>query len=101
MRADPFVKILISLPESIKRFLDDLKRLEGVTASGYIRKELESDLEARLGSGWNPVTGWNALDDPAYQRHMRVAEKRAEKGLKRLVAEKKKAATAAGRRKGQ
>jgi len=76
MRRDPFVKILISLPESLKRFLDSLKRLEGVTASGYIRTILQSDLRARLEDDWNPLTGDQKFDDPASQRRRRAAKKR-------------------------
>ena len=58
MRTEPKVKVLLSLPLSQKKYLDDLKRLEGVTASGYIRKYLELDREARMGQGWSPKDGW-------------------------------------------
>ncbi len=70
------VKILISLPITHQHFLEALKRLDGATVSGYIRKLLEADLRARIESGWNPVTGWKHIDDPGYQRQMRKLEER-------------------------
>ena len=85
MTDEPRVRLLITLPPAIKRFLDDLKRLEGVTTSGYIRQLLEWDLESRVGQHWNPVTGWKELNDPAYQKRMAAAEKRAENNYNRMI----------------
>ncbi len=79
------VKILITLPSPLRQFLEDLKRLEGVTVSGYIRQLLEMDLRGRLESEWNPVNGWKRIDDPAYQRRMRAAEKRGGDEVERLI----------------
>lgn len=79
------VKILITLPLPLRQYLEDLKRLDGVTVSGYIRQLLEMDLRGRLECEWNPVNGWKQIDDPAYQRRMRAAEKRAGDEIERMI----------------
>lgn len=77
MSTTRYVKILISLPLSIKQYLDNLKRLEGATVSGYIRHLLEVDREARIGSNWRPTDGWAQTETIAYRRRMAAAAQRA------------------------
>ena len=57
MRKPPAVKILISLPPTLRDFLEALKA-EGYTASGYMAHLLREDRRARLESGWVPGLGW-------------------------------------------
>jgi hypothetical protein len=58
-------KILIQLPISIKKYLDDLA-LEGYTASGYIRGLIIGDRQARIDMGWQP--GNRSFDIPGVRR---------------------------------
>jgi hypothetical protein len=85
MTTPPAIKILITLPITLRQYLEDLKRLEGVTVSGYIRQLVEMDRRGRLETGWNPDTGWKQIDDPAYQRRMRAAKQRAGEQVERLI----------------
>lgn len=98
-----FVKILISLPQPLKQYLNDLRRLEGVTTAGYIRAQLEADLEARRSMGWSRKTGWPQPDTPAYHGRPRaidvVVEAQGLKAASRIQATR--ATMAKGRRKGK
>ena len=55
-------KIIIQIPFQIKEYLDDLA-MEGYTASGYLRKLIMADRQARIETGWKPgKQGWVILD---------------------------------------
>jgi|CXWL01.1.fsa_nt_gi hypothetical protein len=51
------VRILVSLPESLKVKLDAL-RTEGYTVSAYLRHLAERDLATREDAGWSATRGW-------------------------------------------
>jgi hypothetical protein len=54
-------RILIQLPLSLKKYLDDIG-LEGYTASGYIRGLILGDRQARLETGWKPGARTHSLE---------------------------------------
>jgi hypothetical protein len=68
MRKAKTVRILISLPLPLKEYLEDLRRLEHVTVSGYIQQQLRADRQARMENGWRPSMGWAYRDTPAWRK---------------------------------
>jgi hypothetical protein len=79
------MRILITLPPMLKKFLEDLKRLENRSASGYIQYLLKEDRRARLDGGWRPHNGWKHLESPKYQKYLFECGKRAEKVLNKRI----------------
>lgn len=74
------VRVLIQLPEPMKRALDSLKD-EGYTASSYLRFLLKNDLQARRETGWVAGKGWINRDKILREREelVRRAEERRRK----------------------
>lgn len=68
MTRTPAIRILITLPPRLKRHLEDLKRLESRSASGYIQFLLREDRRSRIESGWRPTDGWTYRESPEYQQ---------------------------------
>ena len=62
-------RILIQLPVDLKQYLDDLK-LEGYTASAYIRGLLTAIRKSRIETGWRPGRAFitHELDYPKARR---------------------------------
>lgn len=98
MKNSSMLRILITLPPLLKQYLEDLKRLENRTASGFIHYLLKEDRQYRLDSGWRPENGWKHVESPEYQKYLAECGKRAEKGMQSRILkaaktiEKKRAA---------
>lgn len=52
------VRLIVQLPADMKADLDAIRKEEAVTASGYLRKLLARDLQARFECGWTAKKGW-------------------------------------------
>jgi len=78
------VRILITIPQALKQYLDALRHLESVTVSGYIQHLLREDRQARMETGWRLKDGW---DNPAAKRYRARTHPPVQAGVNRVVEE--------------